>query len=279
MADSAARAMKLGWVGLGRIGLPMAQRLVSAGHDVSVWDKAPAAMELASVAGAVESADLPRVASDAEVVFLCLPSVGAVEEVVFGSLGIARTMTAGTVIVDHSTISPTTTRAFADRALEVFGLSWVDMPISGGVEAARDGQLIGWMAGAVNAIDVAAPLVAVYCDRVHKVGDAGRGQLVKACNQMIVGATVAAWSEMLALARAAGLDPVDVVEMLRGGGADSRVGMAFGGRLADGSFPPQSLANFTKDLSIIAEVGDDWEIALPLAAAALAELTRIIPAK
>lgn len=149
------------------------------------------------------------------------------------------------------------------------------MPVTGGIEAARSGKLIAWAGGPAEAVEKAVEPAMSYCQLIHRAGESGRGQMIKAINQMIVGTTIAAWSEMLKLAHTAGLDPVKIVNMLQGGGADSRLRQIFAERLAEGDFPSQSKANFTKDLTAAAQIAEEFGNTLPLTSAALANIRAI----
>ncbi len=270
---------QLGWVGPGRIGLPMAARLVAAGHDVTVWDSVPERIETARKIGATAATRLADVGAAASVIFLCLSDGAAVEDVVFGPQGLATVAKAGSVIVDHTTIHPDHCRKLAEKALGIYNLGWVDAPISGGPPAASAGKLVTWLGGRADDVKMIQSFISSYCAKINYMGPSGCGLLVKACNQMVVCSTVAAWSEMLRFAARVGLNPRELLHALEGGAADTPVRKGFASQLVDGSFPRISLANMTKDLSIIGQLAHERNLPVPIAKAALLEFEKFISSR
>jgi 3-hydroxyisobutyrate dehydrogenase-like beta-hydroxyacid dehydrogenase len=267
----------LGWIGLGDMGGPMASRLAAAGHQVVVWARTPAAVAPLVAAGAVAAASPAAAAAQSEVLFVCVTDGDAVEAVVFGDSGASSGMRPGGVVVDHSTIHPQTTRALAER-LSAAGASWVDAPVSGGVGGARAGTLSCFLGGEDAAVARVRPLIAAYCANVTHAGPAGAGQLVKSCNQAIVGGTVALWAETLSYARRCGLDPALVVDALAGGWADSAIRAAHGHDLAAGRFAAARGNLLLKDLEIIGDVARRAGAPMPVGAEVL-QLYRLLAAQ
>ena len=260
----------LGWIGFGRIGTPMALRVVAAGHRVQGYDILEDNLAAALAQGAVRAHAAADAAAGAEVVFLCLPDTDAVESAVFGPAGVAAGAPRGAIIVDHSSILPDRSRAMAQRAQADHGIGWIDAPVSGGPGAASAGTLTAWLGGDTALVARASPWIATYASRISHMGASGLGQVAKSCNQAVVCVTVAAWAEMLRYARHAGLDAPFLVETLEGSGSDSLIRHAFGRGLAEGRFPELSRRNMTKDLKIIADLAGATATPMALTQAALA---------
>jgi len=215
---------RVGFCGLGKMGAPMARRLVDAGRVVHVWNRSPAsAQALAAQAGdrCPVCATPADVARGADLVMLCLTDGAAVEAVVFGPQGLSSAASAATTLVDHSSIPPSLTQALAARWHEATGGAWIDAPVSGGTAGAQAGTLAIMAGGDAAAIDAVAPVLAGYAARVTRMGDVGAGQATKLANQTIVASTIAAIAEAVMLARRAGIDAARMPDALRGGWADS----------------------------------------------------------
>ena len=180
-----------------------------------------------------------------------VPDPPDVEAVTFGPDGLASTLAPGAVIVDMSTGDPLLARAWSARLAEQ-GVDFLDAPVSGGMEAARAGNLSVMVGGRAEALEHARPVLDAVSGRIVHVGDSGAGQIVKAANQLVVGSTIQAVAEALVLATAAGVDPVRVREALLGGYAASRILEVHGQRMIDGNFTPGARAVlYRKDLGII----------------------------
>ena len=229
----------------------MLARLVRAGHRVAAFDLEPARAELARQAGA-HVADSPvAVARASEAVFLCLPSDGAVREVVFGADGCIVGGMRGKLLVDTSSIDPELTRELsAELAREAAG-HWVDAPVTGGVRGATDGTLVAFVGGAPDDVATAHVWIACFAQRIVHLGPVGCGQWAKLCNQAIICGTIALWFEALALARAGDIDPIALVDALSGARADSAVREAWGPGLATGGFVPAHNRNLRKDIATV----------------------------
>ena len=227
--------MKIGFVGLGVMGAPMAANLLRAGHEVAVWARRRAAADMLVAQGARFCETPAALARAADTLFTVVTSGSDVEEVVFGRDGLAQGARAGTVIVDHSTIAPATARSIAQR-LRAQGVDFLDAPASGGGAGARAATLSIMVGGEAAALDKVRPLLAALGKTIVHVGASGAGQVAKACNQMVMVATIQACAEAARLAAAHGLDFERVRGALAGGSAASRVLDVFGARMAARDF-------------------------------------------
>lgn len=241
----------IGFIGLGAIGLPMARRVVQAGHSLTLWNRTTAKAEGLRPEGAQVAASPAMLIGRCSLVGLCLASDEAVDEVVSGDEGLFSGDMDGRrrVIVDFSTGSPERAAAWADAAARR-GMGWIDAPVSGGVPAAEEGRLTLFLGGMAEDIVQAAPLLEVVSARRTHMGTHGAGQRTKLCNQMIVAATMLSIAEAFAAGRRAGLDVGRLTDALRGGFADSAPLRIFGPRMAAHSFEPRlgSMALLEKDI-------------------------------
>lgn len=233
--DSAAR---IGFIGMGLMGVPMTRRLLAAGLAVTVWNRAAEKCAALVAAGATQAESPAALARGADVVLLCVADAAAVGDVVFGEQGVAAGGSAGKLLVDLSSISPAVTRDYARRLRAACGMHWVDAPVSGGVPGAEAGTLAIMAGGEAGDIERARPLLALLGQRVTHLGPVGSGQVTKICNQMIVGVNALVIAEMVALAERAGVDAARIPEALAGGFADSRPLQILGPRMATGTFEP-----------------------------------------
>ena len=229
--------MRIGFVGTGIMGRPMAGRLQEAGHQVFIVKHRSAPPRELLDAGAVLQESAMAVADASEVVFTMVPDTAAVEDALFRDRGVADGLSPGKVVVDMSSISPSATEVFAGRIREL-GCEYLDAPVSGGDMGARDGTLSIMVGGTPEAFQRVKPLFEVLGRTVTLVGGSGAGQTCKVANQMIVGINIAAVGEALVLASKAGLDPVRTREALLGGFASSRILEVHGQRMIDREFLP-----------------------------------------
>jgi 3-hydroxyisobutyrate dehydrogenase-like beta-hydroxyacid dehydrogenase len=256
----------LGWIGLGEIGLPMAVRLIGAGHRVVVWGRRPEATRDAVAAGAVAAASAAEVAAQCEAVFLCVTDGDAVEQVVFGPSGVAEGLRAGSLVVDHSTIHPEATRQCAER-VRARSAGWVDAPVSGGPGGATAGTLAIFLGGEDADVARVRPWIAAYANNVTHMGSSGSGQVAKSCNQAIVASTVAVWAEVISYARRCGIDPDLMVDALEGGWADSAIRAVHAHDMVAGRFRRAPGLIILKDLEIISDMARRSTSPMPVAAA------------
>lgn len=241
--------MKLGFIGLGIMGSPMAINLARAGHQLHVTTIGPVADELLSL-GAVNVETARQVTEFADIIFIMVPDTPQVEEVLFGEHGCAKTSLQGKTIVDMSSISPIETKRFAQRVNEM-GADYLDAPVSGGEIGAREGTLSIMVGGEQKVFDRVKPLFDILGKNITLVGGNGDGQTCKVANQIIVALNIEAVSEALVFASKAGADPVRVRQALMGGFASSRILEVHGERMINRTFEPGfKIALHQKDLNL-----------------------------
>ena len=269
---------RIGFIGLGVMGKPMARNLVRAGLEVVVHSRSPEPVEELVADGAGRAETPSEVAAGADVVITMLPDTPHVEEVLFGENGVWDGARAGSLVIDMSTIDPTATRRFAGRLAER-DVAMLDAPVSGGERGAIDGTLSIMVGGPEEAFERALPILRVLGGNVTYVGDTGAGQIAKACNQLIVAATIQAVGEALVLAAKAGVDPTVVREALLGGFAGSKILEVHGRRMLEGDFTPGFRAALhRKDARIITAVAEELGSPLPSFAVAAAALEALVAA-
>ncbi len=265
---SRARLMNdsIGFIGLGIMGRPMALNLIRAGHRLLVHARRPESMRPLIDAGAEACASPAEVARRAGILFTMVADTADVEQVMLGADGVVDGIGAGGLAIDMSTISPSATRRIAERLAE-HGATLLDAPVSGGERGAIDGTLSIMVGGPDAAFARARPLLDVLGGNVVHVGDSGAGQVCKACNQIVVGHTIAGVGEAFVLAESAGVDPARVREALMGGFANSRILEVHGRRMLEGDYAPGFKTGLhQKDMRIVQEAAFELGIALPGAA-------------
>lgn len=274
--------MRVGFCGLGRMGEPMARRLLDAGYSLHVWNRSPDKAHALAAQGrghCTACATPAEVARNADVVMLCLTDGAAVEAVAFGAGGLASAALAAPIIVDHSSIAPSLTLALAARWHTATGGAWVDAPVSGGTAGAAAGTLAVMAGGDAAAIGTVEPVVASYAARMTRMGDTGAGQATKLANQTIVATTIAAIAEATLLAQRAGIDAARLPDALRGGWADSVLLQTLLPRMLT---PPAQASGtirvMLKDLDAIQALGRERDMALPLAGTVRRWLVRAVDA-
>jgi 2-hydroxy-3-oxopropionate reductase len=256
----------VGFVGLGVMGRPMARNLVRAGHRVVVWNRSPGPAAELAAAGATVARTPAELAAAVPVVLTMLPDLPQVEEALHREDGLLHGMRRGGVLVVLGTVSPVGVRELGGR-LEPAGVSLVDAPVSGGDVGAEQATLSIMVGGRPQDVARVRPFLEAMGTTVDHLGPLGAGQLAKACNQVVVAATLTALGEALVLARAGGLDPRRVFAVLAGGLAGSRVLELKGPKLLDGDFRPGGAAAFQhKDLGFALAAARAEGVALPLTA-------------
>jgi 3-hydroxyisobutyrate dehydrogenase len=254
---------RLGFIGLGNIGMPMAQRLLAAGHELTVFNRTAAKAAPLVEAGARRADDIAGLVRAAGVVFLCLSDTAAVEEVVFGTGGISSAATSSLLVVDLSTIHPLRTRELAARLRDETGAGWVDAPVSGGPAGARAGTLAVMAGGRPEDVERARPLLMAFAGRVTHMGPAGSGMAMKACNQMLSFGSGAVIAETLHLAARFGIDPALVPEAVAGGFADSSVLRHYAPQMIEGRYAGNGRTGM-KDLDIALDMARLTGSAVPM---------------
>ncbi|MGC2856091.1 NAD(P)-dependent oxidoreductase [Novispirillum sp. DQ9] len=251
----------VGFIGLGLMGRPMSRALAAAGADVVAWSRDPAKRDAAAADGLRPVDTAGAVARACDILILMLADTPAVESVLADLLPALRP---GTVVIDMGTTAPQATLAFAAKAAERGG-RWVDAPVSGGEVGAREATLTIMAGGEAADFARAAPLFRAMGRTVTHVGATGAGQVAKAANQVIVGVTIAAVAEALALARRAGVDPLVLRDTLLGGFAASRVLDLHGRRMATGELAPGARSTTQrKDLAQALALADDLGLDMPV---------------
>ena len=256
----------VGFVGLGIMGKPMARNLMEAGYDLVVYNRSRSKTEDLASEGA-EAAESPKeVAENAGIVFTMLPGPPEVRDVVAGEDGILRGAKEGSLLVDMSTSSPVLARELSRTARER-GVGLLDAPVSGGDVGAVEGTLSIMVGGEEEDFERARPLFDVLGETVVHVGPSGGGQVVKACNQIVVALTIEAVSEALVLGSKAEVDPKKVIEVLSGGLAGNKVMEVKGEKFLSHDFEPGGkVVSHHKDLGIALEAGREYGVPLPLTA-------------
>jgi 2-hydroxy-3-oxopropionate reductase len=261
-------AEKIGFIGLGIMGRPMARNLVKAGYELVVHSRSRGPVEeLVAESSAVTAAGSPsEVAKQAQVVITMLPDSPDVRDVVFGEDGLLTAMGAGSLLVDMSTIAPATAIEI-EAALRDKGAGAVDAPVSGGEPGAINAALSIMAGGSEADFARAKPLFEALGKTIVHVGGPGAGQTVKACNQIVVAITYAAVSEALVLGSKAGVDPAKVVQVLSGGLAGNKILELKGKGMVEHAFQPGFRINLhRKDLGIANASGKEFGVPLPVTA-------------
>ncbi|HRQ48365.1 MAG TPA: 2-hydroxy-3-oxopropionate reductase [Rhodocyclaceae bacterium] len=259
--------MKVGFIGLGLMGRPMALNLLKAGHDLSVWSRRNESMAPLVQAGASGCASAAEVASRSEVVISMVADAPDVEQVALGPNGVADGAQAGLILVDMSTIAPAAAQSIAGRMAER-GVTMLDAPVSGGEVGAIEGTLTIMVGGDEVDFRRVKPLFEAMGKTVSLIGTTGAGQVAKACNQILTGVGVAAVAEALNFAQKSGVDAARVRDALMGGFAYSRILDNHGKRMLERNFRPGFKAwMHQKDMRIVLEEAHRLGLALPSSAA------------
>jgi 2-hydroxy-3-oxopropionate reductase len=252
----------IGFIGLGIMGKPMARNLLRAGYPLIVLNRSRAPMDELAGEGAQAGSSPKDVAARSSVVITMLPDSPDVESVALGSDGIVAGIRDGALWIDMSTIAPATTaRVAAELARK--GVTSVDAPVSGGEKGAIDAALSIMVGGSDEGYERAKPIFEALGKNIVHVGELGAGQVTKACNQIVVGVTIEAVAEALALAELSGVDPNKVRAALLGGFAQSKILEVHGQRMIDRTFNPGFKARLhRKDMNIAANAGDEHGVDL-----------------
>ena len=265
--------MKVGFIGLGVMGRPMARHLAAAGHELHVWARRRQSAEGLPATWHDTPAQL-GVACD--VVFTIITSSADVEQVALGDNGLIHGMAADSVLVDCSTIAPDAARRVA-AALAARGIHLLDAPVSGGAQGAIDATLAIMAGGDAAVLERVRPLLDCLGQRIVHVGPNGAGQVAKACNQMIMVASIEAVAEAMRLAEAAGVDPARVRQALSGGSAASRVLEIMGQRMVDRNFSAGIEARLHhKDFGLVLQAARKSGVPVPLTASVAQQLNALM---
>jgi 2-hydroxy-3-oxopropionate reductase len=259
---------RIGFIGLGIMGKPMAGHLLKAGYAMTVWNRtASKAAELIK-AGAREGASPKDVAAQSDITIIMVADTPDVRHVVLDQNGVLEGARRGGVVVDMSTISPAATREIAE-ALAARGVEMLDAPVSGGEKGAIEAALSIMVGGTPEAFERVLPVFQKMGKNIIHIGGAGAGQVTKACNQLVLSLTILGVAEAIHLARKAGVDPAKVRSALLGGFAQSRVLELHGQRMLDENYTPGFRTRlYHKDMGIVTETGR--ALGMPLLGGSLA---------
>lgn len=261
--------LRVGWIGLGKMGRPMSHRIFKAGARVFVNTRNQAAVN-EMVGHGMQSAASPRdVARNSDIIILTLFDACSIEAVLTGNDGIIAGFRRGSLVIDMGTTDVVATREFA-RMVTAVGGSYIDAPVSGGTRSAADGSLTVMVGGTSADVQRAMPLLSVLGDRVTHVGPVGTGQVAKTANQVIVGLTIVALAEAFALASRSGVDLLKTRDALQGGFADSRILREHGSRMIQENYAPgATIAVQRKDLNQALSLAKSLGLELPMTALAV----------
>lgn len=266
---------KIGFIGMGLMGIPMSSRLVAAGFPVTVWNRNPAKTQVPQQQGAQVAASLAELCEQADIIMMCVSDTAAVEAIVLADDGLLANLSQGKTLVDFSSIDPEATRVLAAKVAEK-SCHWLDTPVSGGVAGAEQGTLAIMAGGDAEVLDAIRPVLAPLSSRITRMGDVGAGQVTKICNQMIVSCNVLVMAEVMALAEKAGVDSGQIPQALKGGFADSTPLQLTGPRMAERDYQPVKwhVKTLLKDLDMANGLAKDNLSAIPMAGLG-AELMRM----
>ena len=258
--DNTLSGYKIGFIGLGNMGRPMARHLHEAGARVVVWNRSDAPAAAAVAMGMQRAATLTELAREIGDGVICinLTTTDVVEKLVFGAGGIIEGLDPGAMIIDFGTTGAPETKEFAKR------VAWVDAPVSGGQVGAEAGDLTIMAGGADAAFQRALPILQAVGRRITHLGPSGSGQVTKLANQLIVAQTIDAVAQALRLAELAGVEPAKVREALLGGFAESRILRLHGDRMVRRDFAPGGRsAHQLKDVRLICELAESLHFQSP----------------
>ena len=259
--------MKLGVIGIGIMGAPMAGHLLDAGHEVAVNDLSPIPQELLDKGAQVVSS-AREAAERGDIIIIMVPDTPDVEKVLFGENGLADGLSADKIVIDMSSISPVETKQFAEK-INALGCKYLDAPVSGGEVGAKAGTLTIMVGGDQETFDKARPLFELMGQNITLVGGNGDGQTCKVANQIIVALTIEAVGEALLFASKAGADPARVREALMGGFASSKILEIHGERMIKRTFDPGfRIELHQKDLNLALSNARKLQMSLPNTATA-----------
>jgi len=256
----------IGFIGLGIMGAPMARNLLAAGYELTVLDLVQAPVDALVAEGAMAGTSPAQVAAATDVLITMLPDSPQVEDVYLGPDGAYESLRPGWLSIDMSSIAPGTARTLAERA-SAAGADALDAPVSGGDKGAIAGTLSIMVGGEPAAFERARPMLEVMGQTIVHCGPAGAGQVVKVCNQVVVGVVIEAVSEALVLGAKAGVDPARIADVLQGGLAATKVLEMRRDNFLSGSFDPGfRIRLHLKDLKNALELARETGVALPAAA-------------
>lgn len=258
---------RIGFIGLGIMGRGMTHNLLKSGQDVTVWNRNNARVDEFVAVGAKSASSPADLAARCDVILICVSDTPDVEQVLFGENGVSAGINSEALVVDHSTISPQKTVEFAKR-LNAQGVEYLDAPVSGGSEGAKNGTLSIMIGGEAADVERAIPILQAYGKTITHVGPQGAGQMAKLVNQILVVVNQLAASEALLFAQAGGLDLAKTIDAVKGGAAGSWMLANRGPQMIVRDFRPGFTIDLQqKDLRLVLESAD--EMGVPLLATSL----------
>ena len=271
-------SVSIGFVGAGNMGRPMIDHLQRAGHRLTVFARRPEVIDALLAQGVTVVTTPAQAAAAAEFVFVNVTNTADVEAVLFGSEGIVEGARPGTVVIDHSTISPVATRGFAQRLAER-GIEHLDAPVSGGVAGAQAATLAIMVGGKAEVLERARPLLAVLGKSIVHVGEHGAGQVTKLCNQIVQVVNIEGIAEAMLLARAQGVALDRVLSALQAGFAGSKMLDLMGPKMVARDFAAGIEARLhDKDFGLAAEEAEALHLTLPAVRAVREQLRSLVAA-
>jgi 3-hydroxyisobutyrate dehydrogenase-like beta-hydroxyacid dehydrogenase len=266
---------KIGFIGMGLMGIPMSCRLLAAGYPVTVWNRNPDKTQLPVEQGAQLASSIADLCDKSEIIMLCVSDTAAVEEIVLAEGGLLENLIPSKILIDFSSIDPEATRQLAQKVAEK-ACHWLDTPVSGGVAGAEQGTLAIMAGGDETILDSVRPILEPLSQRITRMGDVGAGQVTKICNQMIVSCNVLVMAEVMALAEKSGVDSIQIPQALKGGFADSIPLQLTGPRMAERDYEPVKwhVKTLLKDLDMANGLAKDNLSTVPMAGLG-AELMRM----
>ena len=266
---------KIGFIGLGIMGKPMARHLIKAGHPVTVLSSSASATELQSEGASVVNG-IKDLVQHSDIVITMLPDSAEVESIIFAEGGVLSSAKKGLMFIDMSTIAPaSTTKIF--KACQEKGIDALDAPVSGGQAGAQAATLSIMIGGSESVVQKAMPIFMLLGTNIVHIGEAGPGQIAKTCNQIIVGMTIQAVAEALTLAKKSGVDVAKVRTALLGGFAQSKILEAHGQRVIDRNFKPGfKMRLHRKDMSIALQTARQFSVPLPGSAIVASQMDAVL---
>jgi 3-hydroxyisobutyrate dehydrogenase len=254
---------KIGFVGLGMMGLPMSRNLIDDGYPVTVFDLDANVVEMAKTNGATSTGSAAEVAEVSDIIITMVPDSHHVEAVIAGVRGISEGAKPGSVVIDMSTIDPEIGKKMANL-LESQGVSFIDAPVTGGVQGAESGTLSILVGGKADVFERVLPVLNVLGGDISHMGPVGSGHTTKIANQLIGVATVAGMAEAFVLAKKAGLDMQTFYDAIKNGAGRSWALETLGPKILEGDFSPGFMVqHMQKDLRLASELGEKTGTSLP----------------
>jgi len=256
---------RLGYIGLGNMGKPMALRLIEQGFALSTWARNPDRLSDLVAAGATACASPAEVAGASDIIFTCVTNTDAIRAIVFGEGGLAEGGSTGKTLIDMSSIEPAATVEMANKLREACGMAWIDAPVSGGPTACAAGTLTVMAGGDPDDFARVEAVINHLAGRLTLMGPNGAGQTTKLVNQALVGGTLALMAEAIQFAQDAGVDASKIPAALAGGRADSTVLQEWAPRMVAKDYDPTGTVNIIlKDMNVIGGAAGDSGTEMPV---------------